>query len=125
MSSLTLKSSKFRFRQNVAVFDLDWTLIKPKTGNTFPKDENDWIWLRPNVPIILDEYYKKGYCIIIVTNQSKEWKIGQMKLVFSEFKIPVLMIILRNDQDYKPSIKYFSEKVPISKIKFKIKLRSR
>lgn len=119
MNSLTFKSPKFRFRGKVAAFDLDWTLIKPKSGNTFPKDENDWMWLRPNVPIILEEFYKKGYCIIIVTNQSKESKLAQMKLVFSEFKIPVFMIILRNKEEYKPSIKYFSEVVPISKIKLR------
>ncbi|NBP66995.1 MAG: HAD-IIIA family hydrolase [Bacteroidetes bacterium] len=118
-TSFSLKSSKFRFRSKVAAFDLDWTLIKPKSGGTFPKNDEDWIWLRPNVLDILKEYYDKGYCIIIITNQSKESKMPQMQLVFEAFTIPVMMIVLRNKEDYKPSLKYVKEVIPIEKIKTK------
>ena len=27
----------------LACFDMDWTLIKTKKGNTFPKDKDDWL----------------------------------------------------------------------------------
>jgi hypothetical protein len=27
---------------SIAAFDLDWTLIKPKSGKTFPKNKDDW-----------------------------------------------------------------------------------
>ena len=26
----------------IASFDLDWTIIKPKSGRKFPKDKDDW-----------------------------------------------------------------------------------
>lgn len=55
---------------NKALFlDLDHTLIKPKSGNTFPKDKNDWELAYTNVIPRIHSYYAKGYRIIIVTNQ--------------------------------------------------------
>jgi len=27
----------------LACFDMDWTLIRTKLGNTFPKDKDDWL----------------------------------------------------------------------------------
>ena len=27
----------------IAGFDMDWTLIRTKTGKTFPKDQFDWL----------------------------------------------------------------------------------
>ena len=37
---------KFRFRQNLACFDYDGTIIKPKgKNNVVSKDIDDWIWL--------------------------------------------------------------------------------
>ena len=30
-------------------FDLDHTLIRPKSGNIFPVDRYDWIYMYPNV----------------------------------------------------------------------------
>lgn len=34
-----LKSKKLK----LACFDMDWTLIKTKNGNTFPKHKDDWL----------------------------------------------------------------------------------
>lgn len=53
----------------IAAFDLDYTLIKTKSGNLFPKDENDWTWLYDNVPNILEELAKNKYNIVVFTNQ--------------------------------------------------------
>ena len=39
---ITIKHLSPRFRSKIAAFDLDHTLIKPKGGLTFPKDENDF-----------------------------------------------------------------------------------
>lgn len=35
--------------ENIAAFDFDWTIVKPKESRTFPKDILDWEWLRENV----------------------------------------------------------------------------
>jgi D-glycero-D-manno-heptose 1,7-bisphosphate phosphatase len=48
--------------------DLDGTLIKTKSGREFPIDNMDWKFIKETVKAIKD-YYKKGYKIIIATNQ--------------------------------------------------------
>jgi bifunctional polynucleotide phosphatase/kinase len=53
----------------IAGFDLDHTLIKPKSGNKFPKDYNDWVLL-DNVKKKLNDLYQKGYKIAVFTNQA-------------------------------------------------------
>jgi len=50
--------------------DLDHTLIHPKSGDTFPRDKDDWEF----IPDVIDRLYRKvqgitGWPIIIVTNQ--------------------------------------------------------
>lgn len=111
MTSVILKTPKFRFRGKVAIFDFDWTLVKPKSNGTFPKDEDDWMWLRPNVPIEVEKYYNKGYCIIIMTNQSKLWKVQQIQKVLNSFKFPTMAIIAMNKEEYKPNTKLFTDNV--------------
>jgi len=45
--------NKLRRRKANAIFDFDGTLVKPKEGRRFPKDEHDWQYLRPSVPVCL------------------------------------------------------------------------
>ena len=66
-------------RTKLAAFDYDWTLVKPKNDRTFPKDVDDWEFLYSNVTEFLKNYHDKGYMIVIFTNQTKEWKIDQIK----------------------------------------------
>ena len=49
--------NKFEIREKVAAFDYDHTLVKPKSGVTFSKNVNDWVWLRDNVPNVLKKLY--------------------------------------------------------------------
>ena len=72
------KLGGFRFRSKVAAFDFDWTLCRPASGATFPKDVADWTWLRPNVPDVVRDTYARGYCIVVFTNQTKAWKRDQI-----------------------------------------------
>jgi len=102
---------KYRFRKNIAAFDYDWTLVKPKSGKTFPKDKDDWIWLRPNVPEVLKSYYDKGYSIVIFTNQSKVWKVEQIKEVLTILNIPMMIVIAREKEFYKPNSYIFTENI--------------
>lgn len=95
-----LKISKPRFRKKLAMFDMDWTLIKPKNNKTFPSDADDWQWLRPNVPTILKQFFEKGYAIIIFTNQSKQWKQAMIVSALSSLDIPCTAVIAF-DKDYK------------------------
>jgi bifunctional polynucleotide phosphatase/kinase len=53
----------------VAAFDLDHTLVKPKSGRTHPKDKDDIILFDPKVITILEDYHKKDYQIVIFSNQ--------------------------------------------------------
>lgn len=109
MQSISL--NKFRFRKKIASFDYDWTLVKPKSNHTVPKNVDDWMWLRPNVPDILQSYYDKGYSIMIFTNQSKPWKIDQIKDVLGLLKIPMLIVIATSKEYYKPNPCIFNENV--------------
>jgi bifunctional polynucleotide phosphatase/kinase len=71
------------------MFDYDWTLVKPKSGGTFPKDIDDWVWLRENVPEVIKKYYQQGFGIYIFTNQSKEWKKTQIQKALETLDIPL------------------------------------
>jgi bifunctional polynucleotide phosphatase/kinase len=67
------KEDEIDFKNEVICgFDLDHTLIQPKTGKKFPKndDSDDWKFYYNNVINILTQYLKKGR-IIIQTNQKK------------------------------------------------------
>ena len=48
--------------KKIAGFDMDYTLIKPKSGKRFPIDYNDWEWLYPNVKDRLIELSKELNC---------------------------------------------------------------
>ncbi|KAG8981507.1 hypothetical protein FRB90_007208 [Tulasnella sp. 427] len=56
----------------VAAFDLDGTLIKPKSGVRFAKDHEDWKWWADGsiIPNKLKELDEQGYAIVLVTNQA-------------------------------------------------------
>ena len=110
---------KFRYRKKVASFDYDHTLVKPQKG-TFSLHLNDWTWLRENVPIILKNLYKKNHAIVIFTNQSKDFKIEQIKLVLGTLNIPIRVYVGVSEQARKPNSfmwDIFSEKRNIDKSK--------
>lgn len=90
-----------------AIFDIDWTLIKPKEGKKFPKDINDWQWLRESVPNTLKYYYKNKYRIIFLTDQSKLWKVDMIKNIIKELNIPITCLIAMNKIYYKPNPTFF------------------
>ena len=101
---MIIKLNNPRFRSRVALFDFDWTLVKPKDNKTFPKDIDDWEWLRPCVPEIVTGFYKKGFGIYIFTNQSKAWKQEQIVNAMTLLGIPVTICIAFEKSEYKPSI---------------------
>ena len=77
------KHSKSKpLRSKLAIFDYDGTIVKAKEGRTLPKDIDDWMYIRESVPNTIRKYSKK-YRIVIVTDQSKEWKVKQIKNVMN------------------------------------------
>jgi bifunctional polynucleotide phosphatase/kinase len=119
MPIIQLKLNKFRLRSKIASFDYDWTLVKPKSGGTFPKNEDDWQWLQTSVPKILEEYYKKGFCIIVFTNQTKDWKITQVEKALNTLNLPILILIATDKENHKPSTNMYDQFVKNDKIKLK------
>jgi bifunctional polynucleotide phosphatase/kinase len=87
--------------QKLAVFDFDWTLVKPKGNRKFPTSVDDWEWLYPNVPDTLRHFINNGYSIVVVTNQSKLWKRDQILVAMSGFDATI--IIAWNKEYYKPN----------------------
>jgi bifunctional polynucleotide phosphatase/kinase len=87
--------------QKLAVFDFDWTLVKPKGNRKFPTSVDDWEWLYPNVPDTLRHFINNGYNIVVVTNQSKIWKRDQILAAMRGFNATI--IIAWNKEFYKPN----------------------
>ncbi len=56
----------------IAAFDLDWTIIKPKSGNKFPKNIDDWCFLNDKVVPTIQKLSADGYLIVIFTNQGSK-----------------------------------------------------
>lgn len=49
---------------------MDDTLIKTKSGAKFAKDATDWKWWHDSIIPVVQDYAKKGYQIVIFTNQN-------------------------------------------------------
>ncbi|GAA5890202.1 hypothetical protein JCM5296_002848 [Sporobolomyces johnsonii] len=54
----------------IAAFDIDGTIIKPKSGASFPKDADDWKFLWPEVVSKIREASHSGYAVVLVSNQA-------------------------------------------------------
>ena len=92
-----------QFRIKMLGLDYDHTIVQPKDGKTFPKDINDWEWLYDSVPSTIKSYYDNGYMIVIFTNQSKEWKLEQIKNIAKLLNIPLFISIGFEKKEYKPN----------------------
>lgn len=93
----------------IAAFDMDGTLVTPKSGRPFPKDRFDWQWLFPKVPTMLRDLSAKGYEIVIFTNQKglKDKVVsditGKIDDLISELGVPVsAYIATEGDMFRKP-----------------------
>ena len=111
-SNIILEPSKKIRSKKLAVFDFDGTLVRPKEGRRFPKDKNDWEWLRSSVPNTLHKYAKQKYRLVIVTDQSKLWKVEMIKEVIKELKLPITVIIGMEKRMQKPNPSLFNEEFP-------------
>lgn len=80
----------------VAAFDLDQTLIVPKSGQTWPIDGNDWKWLTADVVTKIRKEAETHH-IVVFTNQGGtllkgkryEQLIQKMPNIIKELAVPI------------------------------------
>lgn len=93
----------------VYLFDLDYTLIKTKSGNKFPKNKSDWEILYPNIPDKLSKLNKTESLIGIITNQKgllnnekiNDW-IDKIKCILDVIRIDFIFASIIDDRYRKP-----------------------
>jgi len=66
--------------EKIAAFDIDWTIIRTKSGRVFPKDKNDWELWNSSVVRKIREFKEKNYKIVLFSNQSKN--LSDLKIKF-------------------------------------------
>ncbi|PAA77608.1 hypothetical protein BOX15_Mlig031635g2, partial [Macrostomum lignano] len=108
MSSSTAAAAK-----KCAVFDIDWCLIKPKSGGKWPKNATDWCWLFDSVPDKLRQLHSDGYRLLFISNQSGFEKgttspkeiMQKCELVISELGVAADVILIGSVSHFrKPDI---------------------
>jgi bifunctional polynucleotide phosphatase/kinase len=112
---IVLRHPQFQYSSKILGLDYDHTIVKPKSKSTFSKDKDDWQWLRPNVPSIIQQYYQNGYGIVIFTNQTREYKKEQIHTVLNKLNIPYIAYISYNKDYKKPSTEMFEQYIAIGK----------
>eukprot|EP00567_Pseudictyota_dubia_P014558 CAMPEP_0197449498 /NCGR_PEP_ID=MMETSP1175-20131217/21799_1 /TAXON_ID=1003142 /ORGANISM="Triceratium dubium, Strain CCMP147" /LENGTH=410 /DNA_ID=CAMNT_0042981649 /DNA_START=99 /DNA_END=1331 /DNA_ORIENTATION=+ len=101
-------------KNKIAGFDLDHTLIKPKSGAKFPKNRSDWEYMGPAnvIKMKLCKLHDEGYSIVAFTNQAgiekKKQKAsdiqGKIEDLERDLGIPVhALVACANDQYRKPA----------------------
>uniref|UniRef100_A0A1I8IHM9 FHA_2 domain-containing protein n=1 Tax=Macrostomum lignano TaxID=282301 RepID=A0A1I8IHM9_9PLAT len=108
-----LSSSTAVAAKKCAVFDIDWCLIKPKSGGKWPKNASDWCWLFDSVPDKLKQLHSDGYRLLFISNQSGFEKgttspkeiMQKCELVISELGVPADVILIGSVSHFrKPDI---------------------
>lgn len=110
ISNMIIETSGTRPGAKLAIFDFDGTIVKPNGARPFPKDENDWTWFRPSVRDTIRGYSDQGYQVVIVTDQTKDWKIKMIKTVMKELDIPLIVVVGGEEEDKKPNTRHFLSK---------------
>uniref|UniRef100_A0A6B2L628 PNK FHA domain-containing protein n=1 Tax=Arcella intermedia TaxID=1963864 RepID=A0A6B2L628_9EUKA len=65
-----MKNPNTKPNQSIAAFDMDGTIIVPRSGKKFPTGRSDWKWWNEKVPGKLKELHAGGFSIVIITNQA-------------------------------------------------------
>ena len=78
--------------KQLAIFDIDWTIIKPKDGKEFPLNESDWVWLRKSVPTFLKKY-SNTHQLVLLTDQTKLWKLDMIQQLIKELNLKIVVLI--------------------------------
>jgi len=111
MENIILTPSKKVVSDKLAIFDFDWTLVRPTRGKKFPKDKDDWVWWRTSVPKILKKYAKENYRLVIVTDQTKDWKVKMIQDVIKSLGLSFTVIIGMEKNMQKPNPSLFLNEI--------------
>ena len=95
----------------LALFDFDGTLVKAKEGRPHPLDVDDWEFRRESVPTVLREFATR-YRLVIVTDQSKPWKVDQIRAVMTHLGLSPTLLIAGSKEHYKPATVLFDQAFP-------------
>ncbi|KAJ5142000.1 hypothetical protein N7526_002995 [Penicillium atrosanguineum] len=113
--------------RKIAAFDLDSTLIKTKSGNTFPRSATDWQWWNTVVPGKLRELKSDGFQVVVFSNQKKiaiqkDIKAGsgeskslatfkeKLTAMMNELQVPISVYAATTDAEYrKPRLGMWKE----------------
>lgn len=80
----------------------------PKDGNTFyNKTTREWKWLFESVPSTLESYHVQGYKIVLLTDQTKLWKIDMISDMVSHLSFSPTIIISTSKSTNKPNTALF------------------
>ena len=107
-SYLKLTTPKCRYSGNMAMFDLDCTLIKPIKNKSPKKPYKEFTYCFSNSIQKLQEYSKNSYQIVIITNQKvlkteqdkTDW-IEKINKIHSELKIELIVYASLEDDVYR------------------------
>lgn len=109
----------FGKKNKFACFDLDDTLITPKSGNKFATSGDDWKFMFPNVVDKLLELNTDKYIVVIITNQAgisknknnvgvKEWK-NKIGMIVEKLGIPIIIYASLDHDHYRKPFPTFWE----------------
>jgi len=110
--------------KKILSFDLDSTLIETKSGDKFPRDANDWIFMYPNIKSELQRLHKI-YNLVIFTNQkglNDKFKLlhfnTKLNAIYTELGFEVTTFIATEDDIYrKPHTGMYKLFLELSKFK--------
>lgn len=109
---MILLPDKVSKAKRLAIFDFDWTMVKPKNGRRFPKDRSDWEWWSPRVPEVIRDYARRRFRIVLVTDQSKPWKIDMIRDVLEVLGVSATVVIGTEPETKKPHTGQFLSVIP-------------
>jgi bifunctional polynucleotide phosphatase/kinase len=100
-------------QSQIAGFDMDHTILQPKSGGKFPQNRSDWEYLdSTKIKTKLLELHKEGYSIVLFTNQAgiEKKKVqaadirGKIEDLEQDLGIPIHAVVAcANDHYRKPS----------------------
>ena len=111
---LLIYETKQSFSSNsVAAFDLDGTIIKTRSGNKYPVNESDWMFLSLQVEKKIKKNKKDGINNVIMSNQrgiglgyqNKTQWMNKIENITSQLGVPMFVLAATDKNSYrKPDI---------------------